>query len=63
MEVDTPTTCPRCGLTGPLIFTRQDKAWVTELVSQNAMQVAEYHVPVMECLQCHHAVRGDPIPI
>lgn len=59
VPVNTPNTCPRCGFTGPLIFTRQDKAWVTELAPQNAMQVTEYHVPVMECPQCHHAVRGD----
>ncbi|KQR03672.1 transposase [Deinococcus sp. Leaf326] len=59
VEVDTPNTCPRCGCMGPLIFTRQDKVWVTELVPQNAMQVTEYHVPVMACPQCHHAVRGD----
>ncbi|MFC6667698.1 hypothetical protein ACFP9V_25110 [Deinococcus radiopugnans] len=31
VQVATPNTCPRCGFTGPLIFTRQDKAWVTEL--------------------------------
>ena len=59
VEVDTPNTCPRCGFTGPLIFTRHDKAWVTELAPQNATQVTEYHVPVMACPQCHHAVRGD----
>ncbi|WP_230283330.1 transposase [Deinococcus sp. 23YEL01] len=59
VEVETPNTCPRCGFTVPLIFTRQDKTWLTELVPQNAMQVTEYHVPVMECPQCHHAVRGD----
>ena len=59
LQVATPNTCPRCGFTGPLIFTRQDKAWVTELAPQNAVQVTEYHVPVMACPQCHHAVRGD----
>ncbi len=59
VQVDTPNTCPRCGFTGLLIFTRHDKAWVTELVPQNAMQVTEYHVPVMDCPQCHHAVRGN----
>ncbi|MGY2896631.1 IS66 family transposase [Deinococcus sp. UYEF24] len=59
VQVDTPNTCPRCGFTGPLILTRHDKAWVTELALQNAMQITEYHVPVMECPQCHHAVRGD----
>ena len=58
LQVATPNTCPRCGFTGPLIFTRQDKAWVTELAPQNAVQVTEYHVPVMACPQCHHAVRG-----
>jgi len=31
VQVDTPNTCPRCGFVGPLVFTRQDKAWVTEL--------------------------------
>ena len=55
LQVATPNTCPRCGFTGPLIFTRQDKAWVTELAPQNAVQVTEYHVPVMACPQCHHA--------
>ena len=25
VEVEMPNTCPRCGFTGPLIFTRQDK--------------------------------------
>lgn len=59
VQVATPNTCPRCGFTGPLIFTRHDKAWVTELAPQNAVQVTEYHVPVMACPQCHHAVRGD----
>lgn len=59
VQVDTPNTCPRCGFTGPLIFTRHDKAWITELVPQNAVQITEYHVPVMDCPQCHHAVRGD----
>ena len=58
VQVATPNTCPRCGFTGPLIFTRHDKAWVTELAPQNAVQVTEYHVPVMACPQCHHAVRG-----
>jgi len=60
VQVDTPNTCPRCGFTGPLIFTRHDKAWVTELAPQTAVSVTEYHVPVMECPQGHHAVRGDP---
>lgn len=59
VQVATPNTCPRCGFMGPLIFTRHDKAWVTELVPQNATQITEYHVPVMACPQCHHAVRGD----
>ena len=59
VQVDSPNTCPRCGFTGTLIFTRHDKAWVTELAPQNAVQVTEYHVPVMVCPQCHHAVRGD----
>lgn len=59
VQVATPNTCPRCGFTGPLIFTRHDKAWVTELAPQNAVQVTEYHVPVLACPQCHHAVRGD----
>ncbi len=59
VQVDTPNTCPRCGFTGPLIFTRHDKAWVTELAPQNAVPVTEYHVPVMACPQCQHAVRGD----
>ncbi|GAA3994095.1 IS66-like element ISRhru2 family transposase [Deinococcus rubellus] len=59
VQVATPHTCPRCGFTGPLIFTRHDKAWVTELAPQNAVQVTEYHVPVMDCPQCHAVVRGD----
>ncbi|WP_240740944.1 IS66 family transposase [Deinococcus sp. Arct2-2] len=59
VQVDSPNSCLRCGFTGSLILTRHDKAWVTELAPQNAMQVTEYHVPVMECPQCHHAVRGD----
>ena len=59
LQIPTPNTCPRCGFTGPLIFTRQDKAWVTELAPQNAVHVTEYHVPVLACPQCHHAVRGE----
>ncbi|UWX64009.1 IS66 family transposase [Deinococcus rubellus] len=59
VQVATPNTCRRCGFTGPLIFTRHDKAWVTELAPQNAVQVTEYHVPVMDCPQCHAVVRGD----
>jgi len=59
VQVARPNTCARCGFTGPLIFTRHDKAWVTELAPQNAVQITEYHVPVMACPQCHHAVRGD----
>ena len=59
VQVDTPNTCPRCGFTGPLIFTRHHKAWVTELAPQTAVPVTEYHVPVMERPQGHHAVRGD----
>ncbi|WP_309570146.1 transposase, partial [Deinococcus sp.] len=41
------------------IFTRHDKAWVTELAPQNAVQVTEYQVPVMACPQCHHAVHAE----
>ena len=59
VQIPTPNTCPRCGFTGALIFTRQDKAWVTELAPQNAVHVTEYHVPVLACPQCHHAVRGE----
>lgn len=59
IQVSTPNTCPRCGFTGPLIFTRQDKAWVTELAPQNTVHVTEYHVPVLACPQCHLAVRGE----
>ena len=32
---------------------------MTELAPQNAVHVTEYHVPVMACPQCHHAVRGE----
>ena len=59
VQVPTPNTCPRCGFVGPLIFTRHDKAWVTELAPQNTAQITEYHVPIMACPQCHHAVRGE----
>ena len=37
VQVATPNTCPRCGFMGPLIFTRHDKAWITELAPQNGV--------------------------
>ncbi|WP_161882606.1 IS66 family transposase [Deinococcus alpinitundrae] len=55
VQVDMPNTCPRCGFTGPLIFTRHDKAWVTELTPQNAVPVTEYHVPVLKADQVGRA--------
>jgi hypothetical protein len=57
IDVPTPNTCMACGYTGELIFTRHDRAWISDLPAQT-VQITAYHVPVMACPQCGQAVRG-----
>lgn len=59
IEVTPPNTCDACGFTGELLFKRQDKAWISELVKDQALVVTEYHVPVMTCPTCGRTVRGQ----
>lgn len=59
IEVAAPNTCGACGFTGELLFKRQDKAWISELVKDQALVVTEYHVPVMTCPTCGRTVRGQ----
>ncbi len=59
IQVAPPNSCAKCGYTGELLFKRMDKAWITDLAPEQAMQVTAYHVPVMVCPVCGQSVRGQ----
>ena len=59
IAVETPNECLSCGFTGELRFKRLDKAWISELIAENAIVTTAYSVPVMQCPQCGAVVRGQ----
>lgn len=57
IDVPMPNTCTACGYVGELIFTRHDRAWISDL-PQQTVQITAYHIPVMTCPHCGQVVRG-----
>lgn len=59
IAVERPNQCSVCGFKGELTFKRLDKAWISELITDHAIQITAYSVPVMQCPQCGAQVRGQ----